>query len=207
MTDKKKQYYLAEFEKIRQGKLSWNWCCALLPSTWAAYRKVNTFPLVMYVMLCCVSILCVAIAGILSMILNTTYTDIIERYSIAYDIINIVMAIIIGGLYGNKLFLLQLKTRIRKGYTINKHYSPTSRCLALCDLFFLITSTLLCVAGIYVKMLITIAPILMLAGYLILAIIWIYIWHQDERNTDKAMDSAEQLPDTSITDENLMKLM
>lgn len=110
-------YYLREFKKIDEGKLSWNWCSALAGPLWCLYRK-------MY-------------GAFFGYILVIGFINSIHLPMIANGCLQTLLLFFLGFI-GNGSYYSVVKIRIKSGYHLSGRYKPVSNLsLTMVALFIL----------------------------------------------------------------------
>lgn len=58
------KYYLREFEKIDNGKITWNWSACLFLPYWLIYRKIYSGIWKLIVLFLCIILFCIALTKV-----------------------------------------------------------------------------------------------------------------------------------------------
>jgi hypothetical protein len=117
-------YYKKAFERLKEGKLTWNWAAALGGVFWMLGKKIF-FPCIILLLLNSISELFIRSSLITNIILSKSTNPITVFFfwfCLLISRICFVMAFFILGLYGNKILLKSLKWRYKKGYALLRSY-------------------------------------------------------------------------------------
>lgn len=222
--EKKQSYYLKEFKKIDEGKMSWNWAACFFVSGWAIYRKMYFEAVVIFSICSLCSFLCFFIGSFLVKDSLATY-GMSQELLKALQYLNLMqkaeflVPCLIFGAFANKLYYNNLKKKVNDGYNLFKNYKTTdvacvvSTCIVALILIVLSLGVLVAFVAINKP---SLDEIMDLTGFQIgvsglcsIAIsspICYLFWRKDKKAVKAALKDNPNY-DREINEENIKKLI
>ncbi len=117
----KQQYYLKQFEKIDNGRFSFNWSAAFFGSCWFLYRKLYVEAFILLILR----------IGFVFEIQPKLSENIGQLSSCLIELLIAVLA--------NRLYYSSIKSKIQQGYHLCIGYKPTSYLLGILSIICMIT--------------------------------------------------------------------
>ena len=185
---KSTSYYLNQFKKIDESKLSWNWsafCCHVL---WCLYRK-------MY--FCAFKVLFLwSLIGILLSYLVDIFRN---QYGLVAFLILLLFVFphVYCGFCGNRWYYLTVKEKVRRGYHLLGQYKPTST--------FLVIFTVLSPYFDHIIRKSTHERYFCLFETVNVLLVLFY-WYKDKRIAKKASNDVKEEQEL-VNSQNIMKLL
>ena len=182
--EKRKKYYLKEFKKIDDGKITWNWSSCLFLPYWLIYRKIYSGIWKLAILLICTILFCVALAEIIPQ--NIVF------------LLGVLMLLIAGGTLGNRWYYSTVKYRIQKGYHLYKEYKPTTVPLLLIQVLCPIADKLTTASNVSAQHFI----LFRLLGIIIL----IVYWYKDKRAVKRIIGNTKHFQN-DVNESNISHLI
>ena len=115
------KYYLDAFEKLDEGRASWNWAAFFFQGMWMFYRKMYLYGLFSLAL------------DFATFFIITSSSSIGTAFGLSF-VCNIAYKCLYG-YFGNRIYYSVVKERIAGGYHLMDQYKSTSKSLAILFIF------------------------------------------------------------------------
>lgn len=179
----KQQYYLEQFKRLNDGKISWNWSAFWSGGLWLYYRKTY------------IGITWEILVGFVFIRMPEIIFGKLPTNTLLFLLL---VCMTIFGLFGNKWYYATIKRKIRDGYQGDKQFKTTSLWAVILSL---IVSIFL--SALEAKVMNFIYGLI----EIVVSGIFAYILYAfEKRNMDKRA-TAKKNSSRQITEENIIKLV